>query len=73
MKIKQTKFNTVCSIVADNISIWNKEVKDKKYKLNVNDSSLVKEAKIYRYLNEHDEDICRLILKEPNKAEPREI
>ena len=66
MKKKITEFDTICNYIYENMDVWNKNVKSKKYKLNENDSRSRVEAKIYRYMNEYDNNIHRLIQKEPN-------
>ena len=66
MKKKTTEFNTICNYLYENMDVWNKNVKSKKYKLNENDSRLEIESKIYRYMNEYDDNIHRLIQQEPN-------
>ena len=70
MEKKVTEFDLTCQFVVDNLAHWNSSVKKKEYQLNSDDSSSLKVAKIYRYLNEHDTNICRLIQHKRNKAEP---
>ena len=51
MKKKPTQFDLIVQDVIANVDHWNKKVKQKEYIINNNDSFLLKEAKIYRYLN----------------------
>ena len=66
MKKKLTDSNTICNYLYENMDVWNKNVKSKNYHLNENDSRLELESKIYRYMNEYDDNIHRLIQQEPN-------
>tara|TARA_Y100000310_G_scaffold26748_1_gene25507 strand:- start:3180 stop:3416 length:237 start_codon:yes stop_codon:yes gene_type:complete len=70
MEKKITKLDLLCKAIDKNMDSWNKNVKDKEYTLNTNDSSSVKEAKIYRYMNQYDDNnIHKLIQKKLNIAE----
>ena len=51
MKRKPTQFDLVVADVIANIDRWNNQVKQKEYIINNDDSFNLKEAKIYRYLN----------------------
>ena len=73
MKEKETEFSSACKFIVDNVSHWNSSVKDKKFTLNNDDSSQIKITKIYRYLNEDDADICRLIRHKRNKEMARDF
>ena len=73
MDKKAKEFDLTCEFVVDNLAHWNSSVKEKKYQLNSDDSSSLKIAKIYRYLNEHDTNICRLIRHKRNKEMARDL
>ena len=49
-----TEFDLIVLSAIRNIKEWNKKVKNKKHRINDNDSMLIKETKIYRHINEND-------------------
>jgi len=51
MEKKLTQFDYIVADVISNIDRWNNQVKQKEYIINNDDSFPLKEAKIYRYLN----------------------
>ncbi len=51
MEKKLTQFDYIVADAIANIDRWNSQVKQKEYIINDDDSFPLKEAKIYRYLN----------------------
>ena len=51
MEKKPTQFDYIVADAISNIDRWNSQVKQKEYIINNDDDFLLKEVKIYRYLN----------------------